>query len=100
MIDMAKKQIYPAVMSYTKEVCQTIASMKSINIENSDFNFVLAGVVAPCEDTNFNYEEFKKEIRLQENAEEIKLKYLAKGDFLNCLNSKKLLTFFEFLYNH
>ncbi len=37
MIDMAKKQIYPAVMSYTKEVCQTIASMKSINIENSAY---------------------------------------------------------------
>ena len=37
MIDMAKKQISPAVMSYTKEVCQTIASMKSINIENSAY---------------------------------------------------------------
>ncbi len=37
MIDMAKKQIAPAVMSYTKEVCKTITSMKAINIENSSY---------------------------------------------------------------
>ena len=35
MIDMAKKQIYPAVMAYTKEVCDTLFSMKSVGIENN-----------------------------------------------------------------
>lgn len=35
MIDMAKKQIYPAAMEYTKEVCDVLASMKSIGIENT-----------------------------------------------------------------
>ena len=34
MIDMAKKQIYPAVMEYTKEVCSVLASMKAVGIEN------------------------------------------------------------------
>ena len=71
---------------------------ESFNIKNSDLNFVLAGVVATYEETNFNYEEFKKEIRLQKNVVEVKFKHIAKGDFLNCLNSKKVLTFFEFLY--
>ncbi len=35
MVDMAKKQIYPAVMEYTKEVCSVLASMKSVGIENA-----------------------------------------------------------------
>ena len=35
MIDMVKKQIYPAVMQYLKEVCDTITSMKSAGIENA-----------------------------------------------------------------
>ncbi|MGN0581139.1 MAG: glutamine synthetase III [Oscillospiraceae bacterium] len=34
MVDMAKKQIYPAVMDYTKDVCSALASMKSVGIEN------------------------------------------------------------------
>ena len=34
MIDMAKKQIYPAVMEYTKEVCSVLASMKAVGIQN------------------------------------------------------------------
>ena len=34
MVDMAKKQIYPAVMNYTKDVCSALASMKSVGIEN------------------------------------------------------------------
>ncbi|MBE6853101.1 MAG: glutamine synthetase type III [Ruminococcus sp.] len=35
MLDMAKKQIYPAVMEYTKEVCNTLASIKAVGIENA-----------------------------------------------------------------
>lgn len=33
MIDMAKKQILPACMSYTKEICDIVASKKSIGLD-------------------------------------------------------------------
>ncbi len=42
MIDMAKKQIYPAVMAYTKEVCDTLNSMKSAGISNSSYEKLAA----------------------------------------------------------
>ena len=34
MIDMVKKQIYPAVMEYTKDVCNALTSMKNAGIDN------------------------------------------------------------------
>lgn len=71
---------------------------KTFNVENSDLNFVLAGVVTTSKSSNFNYEEFKKEIKLQNNAEEIKFKHISKGNFLKCLDSKKLTLFFKYLY--
>ncbi|MGE3613410.1 MAG: DUF3800 domain-containing protein [Sulfurimonas sp.] len=71
---------------------------KSFNIQNSDLNFVLAGVLKVTENSDFNYDEFKQEINLQNNAKEIKFKHIAKGDFLKCLDSNKLTLFFEYLY--
>ncbi len=71
---------------------------KTFNVENSDLNFVLAGVVTASKSSNFNYDEFKKEINLQINVQEIKFKHIAKGDFLTCLKSKKLTIFLEHLY--
>ncbi|MBR6835603.1 MAG: glutamine synthetase III [Oscillospiraceae bacterium] len=34
MIDMVKKQIYPAVMEYTKDVCNALTSMRNAGLEN------------------------------------------------------------------
>lgn len=58
-------------------------------------NFVLGGVV---------YHEYQPDIsklfsslNLQSSIQEVKLKYLAKGDFLSCLKSQKLNYFLKYL---
>lgn len=67
---------------------------------NSSFqsNFVLGGVV---------YDESKPDIgklfsslNLQTSIQEVKLKYLAKGDFLSCLKSQKLNYFLRYLLDN
>lgn len=35
MLDMAKKSIQPAAIEYTKEMCDTVASMKAVGVDTS-----------------------------------------------------------------
>jgi len=60
-------------------------------------NFVLAGLV--CEETKCSLEvqHLKDELYLDKNNNEIKFKHIAKGNFIECLNYKKLNTFLSWL---
>ncbi|URC11545.1 DUF3800 domain-containing protein [Flavobacterium sp. B183] len=56
-------------------------------------NFVVGGL---CYDkTKFNLGDLFNKLNLPSNVEEIKLKHIAKGNFLECLTSKKLRLFLE-----
>jgi len=72
---------------------------KRFNIKDSNQNFVLGGVVAISEDINFDIKKFKKDIKLQKNAKEVKFDNIEKGDFLKSLSSKRFNTFLNYLNN-
>ena len=58
-------------------------------------NFVLAGIV--CEENKYSLEvqSLKNDLYLDKNNNEIKFKHIAKGNFIECLNSKKLNIFLK-----
>ncbi|WP_024921356.1 MULTISPECIES: DUF3800 domain-containing protein [unclassified Afipia] len=59
--------------------------------------FVIAGIAhhGPVRDLKIG--ELRTVLRIQKTAKEIKLEHVAKGDFLNLLNSRKLETFLQWL---
>ncbi|RUT05989.1 hypothetical protein DSM106972_031950 [Dulcicalothrix desertica PCC 7102] len=64
---------------------------------NSSFksNFVLGGVV--YHESKPDISKLFSSLNLQRSIQEVKLKYLAKGDFLSCLKSQKLNYFLIYL---
>lgn len=63
-----------------------------------DSNFVLGGVMHDGTESHANIDELLSTLNLQQSIKEIKIKYLAKGDFINCLKSEKLNNFLSWLY--
>lgn len=72
------------------------------NIPISDLskNFVLGGVSHLKSKINFDTNTLKKDLKLPSTAEEIKLKYIAKGDLLSSLEAKKLEIFLDWLVSN
>lgn len=72
------------------------------NIPISDLskNFVLGGVSHLKSKMNLDTDTLKKDLKLPNTAEEMKLKYIAKGDFLSSLESKKLEIFLDWLVSN
>ncbi|MGV3696323.1 hypothetical protein [Flavobacterium sp.] len=64
--------------------------------ESIKTNFILGGVVLE-EGQEVNLEPLFSDFGLQKNVVEVKLKNIAKGDFLECLNSIHLQSIFKFL---
>ncbi|EAM9062931.1 DUF3800 domain-containing protein [Salmonella enterica] len=65
--------------------------------KHNSVNFVLAGVAHTGSSSSADFDDLRQRIQLQANAQEFKLKHIAKGDFLTMLTSKKLTAFFEWL---
>lgn len=67
---------------------------------NSPFssNFILGGLV--FEDSLPDLSELFEGLKLQKSVKDVKLKHLAKGEFLECLKSKKLNFFLQFLFDN
>ncbi|PWC22804.1 hypothetical protein DDT52_00600 [Brenneria roseae subsp. roseae] len=65
--------------------------------KHNSVNFVLAGVAHTDSSSNADFDDLRQRIQLHANANEFKLKHIAKGDFLTMLTSKKLTAFFEWL---
>ncbi|MBD2212919.1 hypothetical protein H6G27_24025 [Nostoc linckia FACHB-104] len=61
-------------------------------------NFVLGGVVYDKSEPDI--EKLFRELNLESSIKEIKLKHIAKGDFLSCLNSSKLKYFLRYLLDN
>lgn len=60
-----------------------------------DSNFVLGGLVFEGDKPDIN--DIFNNLNLQSTVKEVKLKHIAKGDFLNCLKSQKLFSFLKYL---
>ena len=61
-------------------------------------NFILGGILYPEEKVNFD--SLFSALNLQKNITDVKLKHLAWGSFLECLKSKKLIIYLQFLHEH
>jgi hypothetical protein len=61
-------------------------------------NFVLGGVVF-CNDRPNDLNTLISGLKLQPSINELKFKHIAKGDFLDCLKSKKLNYFLNYVFN-
>ncbi len=60
-------------------------------------NFILGGVLHEGENYSGGINNLMEGLRLQATSKKLKLKHIAKGDFANCLKSKKLNYFFKWL---
>jgi hypothetical protein len=69
----------------------------NIPITDISKNFVLGGVVHLKSNDDFDTDKLKNDLNLPNTIKEIKLKHIAKGDFLSCLKSKKLAVFLDWL---
>lgn len=67
---------------------------------NSSFssNFILGGLV--FEKSIPDLSELFKGLGLQKSTKDVKLKHIAKGDFINCLKSRKLHFFLKYLLDN
>lgn len=76
-------------------------NIRKFYVRKTDFNasfnsnFVLGGLVH--EGTQPNIQPLFDRLNLQNNIKEVKLKHIAKGNFLDCLKSKKLNDFLTYL---
>lgn len=60
-------------------------------------NFVLGGVAYCGEYKAIDLKELRSELKLQDNVKELKIKNIAKGTFLEIINSEKMTSFLNFL---
>ncbi|MEP0911023.1 hypothetical protein NDI45_08845 [Leptolyngbya sp. GB1-A1] len=78
-------------------------NIRKFYVKENDFNspfssnFVLGGLV--YEGKSPNIEPLFNKLNLQKNIKEVKLKHIAKGDFLDCLKSEKLNYFLKYLFD-
>ena len=63
----------------------------------SELNFVLGGVLHEGENSNSDITQLLDKLFIQKSAKEIKLKHIAKGEFLDCIKSVKLKHFLSWL---
>jgi hypothetical protein len=63
-------------------------------------NFVLGGVAYLGENKNINLAELRSHLKLQDNVKELKLKNIAKGNFLDVISSSNTTVFLDFLKKH
>lgn len=78
-------------------------NLKKFYVRESDFNssfssnFILGGLV--FEESLPDLTDLFAGLKLQQFVKDVKLKHLAKGDFLDCLKSKKLNYFLQYLWD-
>jgi len=72
----------------------------NIPIPDLSKNFVLGGVAHLKSKINFDTDTLKTNLKLPKTAKEMKLTYIAKGDFLSCLKSKKLEIFLDWMISN
>lgn len=81
-------------------------NIKKLHLGEQGFNvtepgiFVLGGVVHEGPHRRLDIGSLRHEMRIQTSADELKLKHVAKGGFLDLLTSDKLTTFLQWIYDN
>lgn len=70
MIDMAKKQLLPATIAYTKELCDSVAVKKSIGVESALELNMANKLSALAEDFATSIEKLSEKVSVAQEAEE------------------------------
>ena len=81
--------VYTFYYDETNNIRKLYLTEAGLNIEQAD-NFVLAGIVHKGLICNADYSTLFNKLGLQKTTKELKLKHVAKGNFLAMLGSKKL----------
>jgi len=88
--------IYTFYYDETNNIRKLYLSDAGLNVKKTD-NFVLAGILHKGLSTNSDYSDLFQNLNLQKSARELKLKHIAKGDFLDMLKSDKLFIIIRWL---
>lgn len=88
--------VYTFYHDETNNIIKLRLNEQGLNIAEPNV-FVLGGIVhdgLPC---SLDIQPLRKSLQIQQSAHEIKLKHIAKGDFLDLLKSDKLTTFLQWV---
>lgn len=89
-------EVYTFYYDETNNIRKLYLKDTGLNVEKLD-NFVLAGILHKGLSVNCEFSALFRKLNLQKSTNELKLKHIAKGDFLNMLNSEKLHIIFSWL---
>ena len=88
--------VYTFYYDETNNIRKLYLKDTGVNVERTD-NFILAGILHKGVSIDSDYSSLFKKLNLQKSANELKLKHIAKGDFLDMLKSEKLCIIFRWL---
>lgn len=88
--------IYTFYYDETNNIRKLYLKNTGLNVDKTD-NFILAGVLHKGLSTDVDYSALFQNLNLQKSARELKLKHVAKGDFLDMLKSDKLFIILSWL---
>ncbi|QYJ90831.1 DUF3800 domain-containing protein [Shewanella halotolerans] len=88
--------VYTFYYDETNNIRKLYLKDTGLNVGMTD-NFLLAGILHKGLSTDSDYSALFKNLNLQKSARELKLKHIAKGDFLDMLKSDKLFIILSWL---
>lgn len=88
--------VYTFYYDETNNIRKLYLKDTGLNVKRAD-NFVLAGILHKGLSVNSDFPDLFRKLNLQKSANELKLKHIAKGNFLNMLKSEKLHIIFSWL---
>jgi len=83
----------------TNNIRKLYLTEDGVNASEKDY-FVIGGIVHKNNNIPLDRNFLFQNLNLQKSVKEIKLKHIAKGDFINCLKSKKLNILLKWLLEH
>ncbi|MBK0162545.1 DUF3800 domain-containing protein [Klebsiella sp. S69] len=89
-------EVYTFYYDETNNIRKLYLNGSGFNVKKAD-NFTLAGILHKGLDIDSDYSTLFQMLNLQKSTHELKLKHIAKGDFLDMLKSDKLLIILNWL---
>lgn len=89
-------EVYTFYYDETNNIRKLYLKDSGFNVNKAD-NFILAGILHKGRNTSCDYSTLFQMINLQKSTHELKLKHVAKGNFLNMLKSDKILIILNWL---
>ncbi|EEW2001181.1 DUF3800 domain-containing protein [Escherichia albertii] len=89
-------EVYTFYYDETNNIRKLYLKDSGFNVVKAD-NFILAGILHKGLSTDSDYSTLFQKLNLQKSVNELKLRYIAKGSFLDMLESDKLLIILNWL---